>query len=208
MEQQNTNSVIIDLDDIQIEDEALSSAVDSIDKDLAYLQEEKQKADGIALEQMQIIEKNYKNQIIDNPYNNLNAKQMQCIDLYLRGTNKTQICKELNISRNALNSWFNNERFLEVLDNTKNDFDECNKLYFRNLVPKALERLADVLTKEETSDKDVISAAKLVLKGANLIEDVSTSVTKNQMQIIVGNVEQPKIREIESDVIDVDVKGQ
>ena len=132
---------------------------------------------------------------------------MQAIDMLLNGKPKHKICQELGISRPALNSWLKNETFLSVLDSTKKDIDESNRAYFNSLVPKALERLADILTDQEASNKDVLSAIKLTLSGADLLkESGGSSITHNQTQIIISPVKQENVREIENEIIDVTPK--
>ena len=203
----NEKDVVINLDDIQIDEEFLSERVAELDKDLAFLKE-KETSSELSKRQIEAIEKNYTNQLVSNPFKAITPIQMQAIDMLLNGKPKHKICQELGISRPALNSWLKNETFLSVLDSTKKDIDESNRAYFNSLVPKALERLADILTDQEASNKDVLSAIKLTLSGADLLKESGngSSITHNQTQIIISPVKQENVREIENEVIDVTPK--
>lgn len=202
----NEKDVVINLDDIQIDEEFLSERVAELDKDLSFLKE-KETSSELSKKQIEAIEKNYTNQLTSNPFNAITPIQMQAIDMLINGKPKYKICQELEISRPALNSWLKNETFLSVLDNTKKDIDESNRAYFNSLVPKALERLADILTDPEANNKDVLGAIRLTLTGADLLkENGSGAITHNQTQIIISPVKQENVREIENEVIDVKPK--
>lgn len=202
----NEKDVVINLDDIEIDEQFLSERVAELDKDLSFLKE-KENSSELSKKQIEAIEKNYTNQLASNPFKAITPIQMQAIDMLLNGKPKYKICQELEISRPALNSWLKNETFLSVLDSTKKDIDESNRAYFNSLVPKALERLADILTDPEANNKDVLGAIRLTLTGADLLkENGSNSITHNQTQIIISPVKQDNVREIENEIIDVTPK--
>ena len=204
MTKQKPSPIEINLDEIQIDEDYISERVESIDKDLAFLKESKNNS-AVSKQHNDIIRANYEKQISDNPFNFINANQMQAIDLILKGKSKNYICQELNISRSALNAWYKDDRFIEVLETTKKDIDECNSNYFRSLVPKALERLSSIFDDEYASNKDILGAVKIVLKGANLIDSQESNQQFNQTQIIINPpTTNDDVRVIENVAIDVD----
>lgn len=204
MKDLKNEALLINLDDIKIDDDIMTQRVAQIDKDLEFLKDDN--ASELSQKRIEAIEKNYKNQLVANPFANISSKQVEAIDMIIKGETKTQICKQLGISRSALNNWYKNDRFLELLDNTKRDIEESNKAYFKNLVPKALKRLEGILDDDEVSSRELLGAVKLVLEGASITSQGDAKYTHNQTQIIISPVK-PKddVREIENEIIDVPI---
>ncbi len=201
--------------DIDIED---INGLDLEDIDLSFIEKEKEvevlKHDessyNLENKQNKAIERAFNKAVSNTPNSTLTIPQMQAIDLFLKGNKKTEIAKAIGVSNSMISKWFNHDNeFMEVLDKTRKEVAIVNKNHFHSLVPKAINRLDDILRSEETDSKTLMNAIKLVLQGADITHVKEDVKQYNQTQIVIApqytmdNQEAKDLGTISNDVIDI-----
>ncbi|MFI3251892.1 MAG: hypothetical protein R3Y60_02000 [bacterium] len=166
----------IDLDDIIIEE----------DKKEKVLYEKVY--DGtLESKQNNAIEKVMQKSMLMDRDNNITTNQMIAIDMYIKGSKKSDIAKECGVSNSTISKWFNkDDKFLQVLDSTKKEIEIANKNHFNSLVPDAISRLKDIIINEPPESKTLLGAIKIVMENSSIND--TKEITKNisQTQIVIN----------------------
>jgi hypothetical protein len=106
----------------------------------------------------------------------LSDQQTKAIQILSRGGSQDEATKAANVSRRTVIRWLKLPIFKEGLGATSNNrikktvevIQQKENLEIENLVPRALQKVRDILEDDEARKTDVLRAAELIGKWAGL----------------------------------------
>ena len=196
--------IVIDLDNINIENTSLDKDMVKINKKSKTLKDDLKDVlhDSTTSKEINALTEVYKQQLIDNPYNNITLLQFKSICLFIEGKSKKEIACILNVSYSSIINWFENESVLSILDICRKEIKEASINALQNLLPKAVNELGKIINDPTENAKNKLSAIKVVLESSQVTNNTKTVVKSDKTIITIASPELPPIAK-QDDIIDI-----
>lgn len=116
----------------------------------------------------------------------LSEKQLNAIDLYIDGTNKTQIAKKVGVTRATVINWFKRDDFIAELEEREKERDTAIYHNLISYVPKSVKVITQMIEDEDLAAKDRLRAIGMLWDATGFSKKQGQEEVKQQTIININ----------------------
>ena len=116
----------------------------------------------------------------------LSEKQLNAIDLYINGENKTQIAKRVGVTRATVINWFKKDEFIHELEEREKERDTSIYHNLISYVPKSVKVITQMIEDNELSAKDRLRAISMLWDATGFSKKQTEDTVKQQTIININ----------------------
>lgn len=117
---------------------------------------------------------------------NLTEKQVQAIDLFINGENKTQIAKKVGVTRATVIKWFKKDEFKKELEEKEKERDVAIYHELISYVPESVGIIKSIIENDLVEPKDRLRAIQMLWDATGFSKKKEQETVKRQTIIAIN----------------------